>query len=195
MSYIKINTKTLEVDLVPKKPIRGVFIPAKLKRRGSTYRSRLQYLLYFKVLYPLVEECDRKKGLKVNYCLHEPDPWLQALGALMIEGIIQGAAWDMIKAACQAALRKLQNENLAPEHTKNHKSKTTLGFSWTEFSEDGKPLREFFLGVKREIESLTETEQRAITRKSKKPLRKATKVKKQSRFERSDGELGGQGKV
>jgi hypothetical protein len=159
MNYIKINTKTLEIDLVPKKPIRGVFIPAKQKRRGSAYRSRLQYLLYFKVLYPLVEERDRKKGLKVKYCLHEPDPWLQALGALMIEGIIQGAAWDVIKAACQAALRKLQNENLAPEPTKNQKSKTTLGFSWTEFSEDGKPLREFFLGVKREIESLTKTEQ------------------------------------
>ena len=178
MSYIKINTKTLEVDLVSEKPTRGVFIPATQKRRGSALRSRLQYLLYFDVLYPWVEERDRKKGLKIKYCLHEPDPWLQALGALMIEGIIQGATWDIIKAACLAALNKLQEEKMAPELTKDQKSKTTVGFSWTQFSKDGKPLHQFFLGVKREVESLTKTEQCAITRKSKELRKKAPKAKK-----------------
>ena len=178
MNYIKINTKTLEVDLVAKKPTHGVFIPTNQEVRGSSLRNPLKRLIYFNVLYPLVEERDRKKGLNIKYCLHEPDPWLQALGALMLEGIIQGATWDIIKAACLAALNKLQKENLAPGLTKDQKTKTTVGFSWTQFSKDGKPLHNFFLGVKREVESLTKMEQRAITRKSKELRKKAPKAKK-----------------
>lgn len=177
MNYIKINTKTLEVDLVAKKPTHGVFIPTNQEVRGSSLRNPLKRLIYFNVLYPLVEERDRKKGLNIKYCLHEPDPWLQALGALMIEGIIQGATWDIIKAACLAALNKLQKENLAPGLTKDQKTKTTVGFSWTQFSKDGKPLHNFFLGVKREVESLTKTEQRAITRRPIKDLNKVTNRK------------------
>jgi hypothetical protein len=177
MSYIKINTKTLKVDLVSKKPIRGVFIHTKQEVRGSSLRNPLKRLIYFNVLYPLVEERDRKKGLNIKYCLHEPDPWLQTLGALMLEGIIGGVSWEIIKAACLAALQKLQKENLAPGCSKDKKSKTTLEFSWTQFSKDGRPLHNFFLGVKREVDSLSKTEQRAITRRYKRAINKVTNRK------------------
>src|SRR2546430_10201 len=121
----------------------------------------LHYVVYFDVLYPIVEAADRKRGVIIKHRLYEPDPWLIALAAIMWQGLIQGLTWDVIKASCLAALSKLRKKNLAPPKptqrvdTRKKRlaadSRTQIGFSWTQYGHAGRPLREFFLGLKREF--------------------------------------------
>ena len=108
----------------------------------------LHYTVYFDVIYPLVEQRDRKHGAHVKHKLPDPDPWLVALAAIMWQGLVQGLTWDVIKASCLSALDKLRGKRLAPpagvvSKRQARRSKTEIGFSWTKFSEDGRPLYEF----------------------------------------------------
>src|SRR5205807_7830226 len=73
----------------------------------------------------------------------------------------------IIKVSCLSALDKLRHKRLAPpagvtSRTQARHSKTEVGFSWTKFSDDGRPLYEFFLGVKRRFRKASEEERREI---------------------------------
>jgi len=46
-------------------------------------------------------------------------------------------------------------------------SGSEVGFSWIQFSQDGKPLHKFFLGVHREFEKKTKEERESIKRQYK----------------------------
>jgi hypothetical protein len=95
--------------------------------------------------------------------LQEPDPWFVALVALMWQGLVQGLTWDAIKASCLLALDKLRQKRLAPRDraiTTRKGSRTEVGFAYTKFAHDGRPLYELFLGVKRRFSKATEEERR-----------------------------------
>jgi hypothetical protein len=182
MSYIRIRKTSLAVDVVTGRSTRGVFVPIKRDRSGSAFNDQLHYLVYFNVLYPSVQARDQEKGRRVKYKLIEPDPWLIALAAIMWQGLIQGLTWDVIKASCLAAFSKLRKKNLAPPKptqrvdTRKKRlaadSRTQIGFSWTHYGHAGRPLREFFLGVKREFRKRSREERRQITSGRKKTLRR-----------------------
>jgi hypothetical protein len=167
MRYIRIDPKSLKSEVVVSRDQRAIHVPIRSQRRGSAFTDMLHYTVYFDVIYPLVEADDRKRGVKVKYSLHEPDPWLVALAAIMWQGLVQGFTWDVIKAACLSALDRLRPKRLAPPAQVTSKiqakqSETEVGFSWTKFSEDGRPLYEFFLGVKRRFRKASEKERREI---------------------------------
>ena len=169
MRYIRIDPKSLEAEIVKEKGKRAVFVPLKRDRSGSALTDMLHYTVYFDVLYPLVEARDHKRGVKVSYKLPEPDPWLIALAAIMWQGLIQGLTWDTIKALSLVALNRLREVDLAPVQVptraaktrakkQSRHSRTEVGFSWTKFSDEGLPLYQFFLGVKRRFRKSTEEE-------------------------------------
>ena len=170
MRYIRIDPKSLATEVVASKDERAINVPIRSQRHGSAFTDMLHYTVYFDVIYPLVEAGDRKRGVNVKYSLHEPDPWLVALAAIMWQGLVQGFTWDVIKASCLSALGKLRQKQLAPSAGSTSKrrarhSKTEVGFSWTKFSEDGRPLYEFFLGVKRRFRKASEERREIPTAK------------------------------
>ena len=82
---------------------------------------------------------------------------------------MQGLTWDVIKLSCLSALDKLREKRLAPRTgitTKSEakRTKTEIGFSWTKFSEDGRPLYEFFLGLKRRFQKASKEERAQLIR-------------------------------
>jgi hypothetical protein len=180
MRYIRIDPESLEVEIVASKNDRSIHVPVRRERSGSAFTDMLHYTVRFDVLYPMVETRDRKRGVHVKYSLHEADPWLVALAGIMWEGLVQGLTWDVIKLLCLSALDKLRRKRLAPptEVTTKREAKrvrTEIGFSWTQFSEDGRPLYEFFLGVKRRFQKATK-EERAQLPRSKHIIRKPPKA-------------------
>jgi len=159
MRYIRIDRRSLKVEVVnakDAKDAKSVFVPVKSDRYGSALTDMLHYVVYFDVLYPIVEAADRKRGVIIKHRLYEPDPWLIALAAIMWEGLVQGLTWDTIKMLSLAALGRLREKRLAPQASsiakakrQKRSSRTEVGFSWTQYNTDGRPLYQFFLGVKR----------------------------------------------
>jgi hypothetical protein len=184
MRYIRINPKSLEADIVASKDDKAIYVPIQRERSGSAFTDLLHYTVRFDVLYPMVETHDRKRGAQVSYSLHEADPWLVALAAIMWQGLVQGLTWDVIKHSCLSALDKLRQKRLAPPtgvttKTQARRSRTEIGSSWTKFNEDGRPLYEFFLGVKRRFQKATKEERAQLTT-AKHIIRKPLKRPKQA---------------
>jgi hypothetical protein len=173
MRYIRIDRDSLKVEVVDVKDKKRVFVPIKSDRSGSAPTDMLDYTVYFDVLYPIVEAPNRKRGIHIRYKLPEPDPWLIALAAIMWEGLVQGLTWDTIKMLSLAALGKLREKRLAPQPNlistakrQTRSSRTQAGFSWTKYSTDGRPLYQFFLGVKRRFRKSSAKERATLTRAS-----------------------------
>ena len=178
MRYIRIDPKSLEADVVASKDDKAICVPLRQERSGSAFSDLLHYTVHFDVLYPMVEASDRKRRIRVKYYLHQADPWLVALFGIMWEGLVQGLTWDLIKVSCLSALNKLRKKQLAPPtgvttKTEARRARTEIGFSWTEFSEDGRPLYEFFLGIKRRFRKASKEETTTLTRAKliRRPLR------------------------
>src|SRR5215472_8733807 len=114
MRYIRIDPKSLKADVVASKDDKAICVPALRERSGSAFTDLLHYTVRFDVLYPIVEQSDRKREVHVKYSLHEADPWLVALAGIMWEGLVQGLTWDVIKLSCLSALNKLRQNRLAP---------------------------------------------------------------------------------
>jgi hypothetical protein len=179
MHFIRIDRDSLKVEVVGAKDAKdnkGIFVPIRGDRARSAYTDMLHYTVYFDVLYPIVKTPDRKHGVQhlIRYCLLEPDPWLIALAGIMWEGLVQGLTWDTIKALSLAALGKLREKRLAPKPSSISKAKrqrrssrTEIGFSWTEYSTDGRPLYQFFLGVKRRFRKSSAEERATLTTASR----------------------------
>jgi hypothetical protein len=168
MRYIRIDPESLTTEVLPSRSGPGIFVPVRTNRKGSVLTDMLHYTAYFDVLYPVAGPRQQKGGARVSASLLEPDPWFVALVALMWQGLVQGLTWDAIKASCLFALDKLRKKRLAPPvvatvATRRKKcSATQIGFSYTKFADDGRPLYELFLGVKRRFRRATETERREI---------------------------------
>jgi hypothetical protein len=77
------------------------------------------------VSYPWASDEDDDAGRKALYQLGPPDPWMLALGALVWEGILQGAAWDAMKVAASSALTRLRALNVAPQSESVSQTTTT----------------------------------------------------------------------
>lgn len=168
MRYIRINPNSLKADIVATKHDKAIYVPVRRERSHSAFTDLLHYTVRCDVLYPMVEARDRKRGAQVKYSLHEADPWLVALAGIMWEGLVQGLTWDVIKHSCLSALDKFRQKRLAPPtgvttKSKAKHSRTEIGFSWTQFSTDGRPLYEFFLGVKRRFQKATKEERAQLT--------------------------------
>jgi hypothetical protein len=180
MRYIRIDPKSLEAEIVASKYDKAIYVPVRRERSGSAFTDMLHYIVRFDVLYPMVEARDRKRGVHVKYSLHEADPWLVALAGIMWEGLVQGLTWDIIKLSCLSALAKLREKRLAPPagvttRSEAKRARTEIGFSWIKFGEDGRPLYEFFLGVKRRFQKASK-EERAQLPRAKHIIRKPPKA-------------------
>ncbi|MBI3125598.1 MAG: hypothetical protein HYZ10_14470 [Ignavibacteriales bacterium] len=140
------------------------------------HKYSLHKIVYSDVLYTLVHEKDKKENIEGTlYSLLKPDPWLVAIAYVMWEGLIQGMTWDIIKFFVLNILKKLKLYGLAPNLTEDiqesdtnsnyRKSRKEIGFSWIEYSDEGEPLREFFLGLKSVYEKKSVRERKKISKK------------------------------
>ena len=154
MNYIRLDENNLELSLIDKEPEKGFVIPINKSRYDVLVRG-FHGLVYFDVLYPYNADEDKAKGISgISYKLFEPDPWLVALAAIMWQGLIQGFTWDIIKLSVIKGINFLRSKALLDEEPyqkrgmkKSQKIKSSdleIGFSWTQFSEDGEPLKKFF---------------------------------------------------
>ena len=167
MKYIVINPKNFNLSLATKLPTEGFIVPLTL---AHTFRelSPLENVLYYEVLYHARHARDRRERISgVRYKLFEPDPWMIALAYIMWKGIVQGLTWDTVKILVVKALGKLRSFGVAPagDSTKRKtESKTEIGFSWTEYSRDGRKLYHVFVGLKRVFNKTSKKERHAITK-------------------------------
>ena len=173
MNYIRLDPNNLELSLIDKEPEKGFVIPTN-KSRHDVLERDFYGLVYFDVLYPYNADEDKRKGKPkdVAYRLIHPDPWLVALAAIMWQGLIQGLTWDIIKLSVIKGINFLRSNSLVAEEPYPKKSREKsqrlkssgleIGLSWTQFSEDGKPLKKLFLGVRREFEKKSEKERELI---------------------------------
>ncbi len=161
MKYIVVDKEKLGLTLTSSRTYANFSIPSTITRK-TIREDEFRRLVYFDVLYPYKYDKDRAKGkTRRKYILHPPDPFLVATAAIIWEGLIQGLTWYSIKVAVLSGLDFLRTNKLAPQMTSEKRkgkkttiksqSRTELGFSWTEFSESGRPLYRFFLGLRREF--------------------------------------------
>jgi len=176
MKYIIVDKETLRLTVTGSKDRENFSIPCPITR--DTLRDDdFVKLVYYEVLYPYTYAKERARGIaRRYYSLKPPDSFIMAIAAIMWEGLIQGLTWDSIKVAVLGELDLLRSNKLAPQltvqRTKKQKlahevqTRTELGFSWTEFSERGRPLYRLFLGVRRQFNKCSK-EQRESMRGSK----------------------------
>jgi hypothetical protein len=178
MKYIVIDSRDLSVHLRNDKRKKGLTIPVS-EFYGLEYNHALYHMAHW-VVYGIFQAEDRKKGEpKRAYFLGTPDPWLVAIGAIMLEGIIQGLAWDSIKMAVQKGLEVLHKKHMSPAPTHSIKTRRNMtrreaGFRWTQFR-GGTKQHEFFLGIKSDYEEMSTEEIEALKRtkgNSTQPMRK-----------------------
>lgn len=167
--YIKIDPKKLDLEIVPEKPNDGFVVPARLSYQRSL--SPIEKTIYLEVLYRVRYERDRRNGIKnVAYKLFYPDAWLVSISYIILEGIVQGLAWDSLKFIVKRALKKLQENNLAPKKQSNSrkvKSKTKTKavvetqYHYVEYATNGRKLYSIYRHLKRVYceKSVTEIEQ------------------------------------
>ena len=132
-----VNIRVGEVDITTDNP----------------YQSRIPVAsyIYKDVIYAARYAEDKRNGLKVEYFLAPPDPWLVALGLVMWDGIIQGMTWDAVKAIAHRALAKMQNAGVAPksgDQKITQKESVELGFCWIKYVE-GDKQHEMFIGLRK----------------------------------------------
>ena len=170
MRSITLDSKSLSLSVTTKADESRFSVPT-IVEPGFVLKDPLADLVHFNVLYPYqYQEVNEAGKPEVKYSLVDPDPWLLAIAAVMWEGLIQGCTWDVIKAAVMQGLSTLKSEDLAPLEPfprdgwkkSRKKVKTEIGLSWSQFSEDGEPLKKFFLGLKRDFDSKTEEERNAV---------------------------------
>lgn len=193
MKYIYVNPDNLELSIVNEEPTKGFVIPTYTSLNDPLERD-FYGLVYYSVLYSYVREEDEAKGKKGRkYKLFLPDPWLMALAAIMWQGLIQGLTWDIIKLSIMKGFDFLRSKKLLANELDSPKvweksqkikcSDLAIGFSWTKFSKDGKPLEKLFLGIQREFEKKSEEERELIknlnhTNKLSATTQRTTKRKK-----------------
>lgn len=166
-----IHPQSLEVELA-EEPRKGqIVVPLNDFADEAPVAQQLKWQILSGVLYPAIERRDRRLGRTgVKYKLFPPDPWLVVLGTVMWQGIAQGMTWDAVKYSVSAALRKLRSARLAPPTTSREsskKSRTRMGFVWTEYTRSEK-RKEMFVGLERVYHSQHKTR----TRANKSPKRK-----------------------
>ena len=148
--YIKFNSQTLSVKIVSRKGPVETTIKA-TPWNGDPVSHPLSDIVYHDILYPAIEARDKRQGKKCTYSLVHPDPWLVGIAMVMREGIVQGIAWDTIKILVKKAYEVMATQGLAPRDvrtSRTKKSKTELGFVWTQYK-DGRKQYQMFLGLRR----------------------------------------------
>ena len=154
MKYILFDPANCLISVAPKPSSRLTSIRAS-GWKGHHVQHPLSHRIYFDVLYPAVYAHDRRHGVKMDYYLFPPDPWLVALGLVMWEGIIQGLSWNTIKVSVRTALNTMTDAGVAPssvEESTNKKTRTELEFNWTEYR-DGRKQYHMFVGLRRSYEN------------------------------------------
>ena len=158
MKYFTVDSKSLELEITDK-PKPGMAIPV-------NKTSPMWDVVLFHFMYPTVYR--KQEGpIRVRYSLAPPPPWLVAIAGVMWEGILQGAAWDVVKAALHAALDKLRTGGLLPVSTATsgrQSSEREIRAGWVAYSEPGRKQFEMFLTLKKNVTELPERHALAYAR-------------------------------
>jgi hypothetical protein len=172
MRYICVRNENLGISIRKKIGKGNFIIPAEAGQHDVLERG-FHGLIYDDVLYPYRYKQEKIAGISgIKYKLAPPDPWLVTICAIMWQGLIQGLTWDLVKLAVLRGISVLRMNGLAPKEQDDEdglakkatskKHTTRVGFSWTQFATDGKPMRELFLGIKREYLKKTKIERESI---------------------------------
>ncbi len=177
MKWIAIRSKGPRVSVSETAPKTGYAIRVGHDRHAI--RDSLEHLLFFDVMYPLYYSERGLTSKQRAFSLKPPDAWLIAVAAVIWEGLLQGASWDLIKTCVLSALSQLRDARLAPterdakadsipsKSKKKVQSVTEVGFNWIRYGTEGRPLYNLFLGIRREFNKM-DAEQRQNTLKKRK---------------------------
>ena len=162
-TYVNVDPKTLDITISEKR-IAPMAIPLEMKSIADM--PPMWEMVYYKYVYG---EYHRKQqamspGKRPAASLAPPPPWVVALAGVVWEGILQGAAWDVVKAALSSAVAKLRATGVAPQGPSDRATKTEIKAGWRELSEPGRKQYEMFLSLKRSAKSLPDRHALAYAR-------------------------------
>ncbi len=156
-AFALIDRSSLSLSVVESRPRTGLAVSLTAYDPKAT---ELSARITVQVLYPWVWDQDAERGRFAAYMLAPPEPWMLALGAVIWEGIVQGASWDAVRAAASAALARLRAAGLAPsaksgETTRTWKTRMAveLGFSRTTTTADEELVGRLFFGLRMSYEA------------------------------------------
>jgi hypothetical protein len=136
MRFYAVDTK-LRLSIVDHTTDEGILVPTKSVRKGlgiicivhGEESEALSRLIADHLADLESERIYVDTGEQVAFCLGPPDPWLMAIGAVMLEGVIQGLTWDAVKLAVQQALDLLRTRKRTPAPAASkRKAEKSLGF-------------------------------------------------------------------
>jgi hypothetical protein len=159
-----VNPEDLSISLVTKPPEGKLAIPmdrVTFRDERAFEYSELFGRVHFGTVYSLHAETLPPDN-RMHFKLFEPDPWMVSTAMIVWEGLLQGLAWDVVKAAARKALDVLREKGLAPAGQVTTKRKTksgtlTVGFHYERYSEE-KGLERFLLGLRQSYELSNELE-------------------------------------
>src|SRR5689334_3057628 len=113
-SFVNIDPNTLELSIANKR-MAPMAIPLSVGNNLSDM-TPMWNLTYYHFMYGVYgrRQQNLEPGMRRSAAmLSPPPPWLVALAGVMWEGIIQGAAWDVVKVAANSAMTKLREAGIA----------------------------------------------------------------------------------
>ncbi len=132
-----------------------------MRQNFENLQQPLAAVLFYEVIYPSVY---RRAPKEVKYSLFPPDAWLLALAAVMWEGIVQGLAWDAVKATGQRLIASLRENGLAPSAVGGVPLREETGFRYTSYAASGRKKREIFVGLRRVYRGANDARRQEISR-------------------------------
>lgn len=153
---MNVDPESLEVVISDRK-LSPLAIPTAIDG-GLVRMPPMWEAIYFHYLYAEHYRHQTKVSPKnqAAACLAPPPAWLVGIAAVMWEGILQGAAWDVVKMSVGAAISKLQGARLAPQDSGSKETDISVKAGWRTYSSSGKKQYEMFLSLKRTIKRLPE---------------------------------------
>jgi hypothetical protein len=162
-TYVNVDTKTLEITISGER-ITPMAISLNVKSIADL--PPMWEVVYYRYMYG--QYYLRQKALppkeRRSASLAPPPPWLVALAGVMWEGILQGAAWDVIKLAVSSAISKLRAAGLTPQDQPPEATTTEIRAGWRELCKPGQKQYEMFLSLKRSAKNLPDRHALAYAR-------------------------------
>jgi hypothetical protein len=162
-TYVNVDPKTLEITISGEKRA-PMAIPLGIKSVQDM--PPMWEVVYYKYMYGEYHRKQQTLPLdkRAAASLAPPPPWLVALAGVMWEGILQGAAWDVVKLAVSSAVSKLRAAGVAPQNLPDRTTQTEIKAGWREISVPGRKQYEMFLSLKRSAKSLPDRHALAFAR-------------------------------
>lgn len=166
-AFLNVDPYTLEARFASERGP-GLSVPVFAQRR--TQLPPIWEVIYYQVVYAQKYRQDREKlaaerqkGPCRAYALALPPFWFVTMASIMWEGVLQGAAWDVIKLAVSKALSLVSQAGIKAGQN-NGEISTTVRGGFECYAKDGRKQYGLYLAVKRAVKAPPEGHAEAYAR-------------------------------